>query len=108
MVQNVNSFGACYAPYIGLNDTIIFLASRRLHKILCYNKQMGKIDKLKESIGYLKVIFSILIAIDCFFGCLDFLKQRYHRRHQSNYFFYHRCVGYNSIDLYKQDHIKQN
>jgi len=25
---------------------------------------MGKIDKLKESIGYLKVIFSILIAID--------------------------------------------
>lgn len=25
---------------------------------------MGKIDKLKESIGYLKVIFSILVAID--------------------------------------------
>lgn len=25
---------------------------------------MGKIDKEKESIGYLKVIFSILIAID--------------------------------------------
>ncbi|MEA1915977.1 MAG: hypothetical protein U9N42_00445 [Campylobacterota bacterium] len=25
---------------------------------------MGKIDKQKESIGYLKVIFSILVAID--------------------------------------------
>ena len=25
---------------------------------------MGKIDQLKESIGYLKVIFSILVAID--------------------------------------------
>ena len=25
---------------------------------------MGKIDKIKESIGYLKVIFSILVAID--------------------------------------------
>ena len=25
---------------------------------------MGKIDKEKESIGYLKVVFSILIAID--------------------------------------------
>ncbi len=25
---------------------------------------MGKIDKIKESIGYLKVVFSIMIAID--------------------------------------------
>lgn len=25
---------------------------------------MGKIDKQKESIGYLKVIFSILVAVD--------------------------------------------
>ena len=37
---------------------------RKAAQIIWYNQFMGKIDKLKESIGYLKVIFSILIAID--------------------------------------------
>ena len=37
---------------------------RKTAQIIWYNQFMGKIDKLKESIGYLKVIFSILIAID--------------------------------------------
>ena len=31
---------------------------------LLYNFSMGKVDKQKESIGYLKVVFSILVAID--------------------------------------------
>jgi len=29
-----------------------------------YNSGMGKIDKQKELIGYLKVVFSILVAVD--------------------------------------------
>ena len=31
---------------------------------MCYNEYMGKIDKIKEQIGWLKVVFAILVAID--------------------------------------------
>jgi len=31
---------------------------------MCYNQCMGKIDKIKEQIGWLKVVFAILVAID--------------------------------------------
>ena len=42
---------------------------------ICYNSGMGKIDEIKEEIGWLKVMFGIFTAVDI--SLLGWLVQNY-------------------------------
>ncbi len=75
---------------------------------------MGKIDKIKESIGYLKVIFSILVAIDVSLVAWVFKNSNTIEDSQMlNLNFeivtilcYNCRINNASINIYKQDHLR--